>query len=87
MRRKLTTKEVVERFKKVHGDKYDYSRVEYDGTNTKVKIICREIEHGIFEQTPSSHLNGRGCRYCGYIKRGNSLRKTIEEFFCLLWTR
>jgi ssDNA-binding Zn-finger/Zn-ribbon topoisomerase 1 len=80
MRRKLTTKEVVERFKKVHGDKYDYSRVEYDGTNTKVKIICREIEHGIFEQTPSSHMNGRGCRYCGYIKRGNSLRKTIEEF-------
>ena len=77
---KLTKKEVLEKFKKVHGDTYDYSLVEYDGASTKVKIICRKDGHGIFEQTPSSHLNGRGCKDCGYIKRGNSLRKTIEEF-------
>ena len=77
---KLTKKQVLEKFKKVHGDTYDYSLVEYDGASTKVKIICRKDGHGVFEQTPSSHLNGRGCKDCGYIKRGNSLRKTIEEF-------
>ena len=77
---KLTKKDVLEKFKKVHGDTYDYSLVEYDRASTKVKIICRKDGHGVFEQTPSSHLNGRGCKDCGYIKRGNSLRKTIEEF-------
>ena len=39
MPRKLTQKEVLERFKKVHGDKYDYSLVEYFEAHTKVKII------------------------------------------------
>jgi len=49
--------------KKVHGDVYDYSIVNYINSKTKIKIICRE--HGIFEQIPSNHLNGRGCLYCG----------------------
>ena len=40
MSRKLTKKEVLDRFKKVHGDEYDYSLVEYFGAHTKVKIIC-----------------------------------------------
>ena len=38
--RKLTQKEVLERFKKVHGDKYDYSLVEYKSAKEKVKINC-----------------------------------------------
>ena len=51
----------------VHGDKYDYSKVEYVNTNSNVKIVCPE--HGVFEQRPSHHLNGvrcPGCMSCGF---------------------
>ena len=47
MSRKLTQKEFLERFKKVHGDVYDYSLVEYVNNSTKVKIICKKDGHGI----------------------------------------
>lgn len=43
----------------VHGDKYDYSNVEYKTNATKVCIICPR--HGEFWQTPNDHLRGRGC--------------------------
>ena len=46
----------------VHGDKYDYSKVDYKYSNTKVKIICPE--HGEFNQTPANHLRGSGCPFC-----------------------
>lgn len=55
--------DVLEQFKEVHGDKYDYSLVDYISTHKKIKIICKE--HGVFEQTPSSHKFGRGCYICG----------------------
>jgi hypothetical protein len=46
-----------------HGTKYDYSLVDYNSTNTKVKIICPK--HGVFEQIPKDHKAGRGCQRCG----------------------
>lgn len=46
----------------VHGDKYDYSLVEYKWADLPVKIICPE--HGEFLQTPNTHLNGCGCKRC-----------------------
>jgi hypothetical protein len=55
--------------KQAHGDKYDYSKVEYVNTNKKVIIICSI--HGDFEQIPKSHYKGHGCRKCnncGYSK-------------------
>ena len=57
----------------IHGDKYDYSGVEYLKNNIHVKIKC--IEHGEFLQRPYLHLSGRGCFQCG-IKS----KKTLEEF-------
>ena len=59
---KLTTEEFIDQARKVHGDKYDYSLVNYVNCRTKVKIICPI--HGVFEQTPQSHLKGNGCKYC-----------------------
>lgn len=44
-----------------HGGRYDYKYVEYNDMHSKVAIECRY--HGIFYQTPSSHLSG-GCRLC-----------------------
>ena len=46
----------------LHGNKYEYTEVNYINNKTKVNIICRE--HGIFEQTPNSHLMERGCPSC-----------------------
>ena len=73
MPRKLTTEEFIERARKVHGDKYNYSKVEYQNNNTKVMIICPE--HGEFKQRSSDHLRGVGCPNCA----GNN-RKTTKEF-------
>ncbi len=62
MPKKLTTKQFIEKAKKVHGDRYDYSLAEYVLNSIKIKIICPI--HGIFEQRPYSHLNGAGCPSC-----------------------
>ena len=75
---KSTTKNFVERAKEVHGDKYDYSKVDYKNSTTPVKIFCKV--HGYFDQTPKSHLRGRGCHTCAVKLRSNSIRKTTEDF-------
>ena len=63
MPRKLTTEEFIERSKKIHGDKYDYSLTTYMNNNTKIKIICPD--HGVFEQTPNMHKDRKnGCPKC-----------------------
>jgi hypothetical protein len=58
----LTTQEFIEKAKKKHGDKYDYSKVKYVNCHTKVTIIC--TIHGDFQQSPSDHLKNHGCPYC-----------------------
>lgn len=69
----------IEKSKRIHGDKYDYSLVEYKSSrNDNVKIICPE--HGIFEQTPSNHYKGHGCPKCGAERTKNKLLKNKEEF-------
>ena len=72
--RKLTTEQFIEKTKSIHGDRYDYSLVEYKNNKTKIKIICSK--HGVFKQIPSNHLNGNGCKKCGRSVN----RKTTEEF-------
>lgn len=66
MPRKITTEEFIEKAKKIHNNKYDYSDVEYKGNNVKVTIKCPY--HGVFLQTPHSHLHGCGCNLCGNKK-------------------
>ena len=68
----------IEKAKEIHGDKYDYSLVEYKNNKTKIKIICKE--HGIFEQSPYLHLKGSGCPKCYYKKLSNQNTFTINEF-------
>lgn len=59
---KHTNSSFIEASIKVHGLKYDYSKVEYKNNATNVTIICPK--HGEFYQTPNMHLRGRGCPYC-----------------------
>lgn len=58
----LAPAEFIEKARIVHGDKYDYSCVEYSRSNRKVTILCPE--HGAFSQTPNNHLEGNGCGLC-----------------------
>ncbi len=60
--KRLTNEEFIEKARLVHEDKYDYSKVQYKNTATKVCIICPE--HGEFWQTPNNHLFGAGCPTC-----------------------
>ena len=80
MPKKLTLEEFIEKARKKHGDRYDYYLVNYKGWNIKVIIICRDSEHGEFEQTPNNHLQGKGCPECAKINRAKSKTMTLEKF-------
>lgn len=68
----------INRAKKFHGDRYDYSKVNYTKSRTKVKIICNI--HGEFNQTPHAHLSGQGCKECKRYSRLDWKRLKIEDF-------
>ena len=75
---KLTTEEFIKKAREVHGDKYDYSKVEYVDSKTKVCIICKE--HGEFWQQPNNHLHGIGCSQCGLEMRRKKHTHTFDDF-------
>lgn len=74
---KLTTEEWIEKAKTVHGNKYDYSKVEYIDSKTKVCIICPE--HGEFWQVPNNHLKTGGCPKCGKLKITSDTNSFIQK--------
>jgi hypothetical protein len=76
--RNKTTEEFIKKAKEVHGNKYDYSKVEYKGAFTKVCIICPE--HGEFWQVPNNHLNGKGCPYCNHGLTKQYKFNLLQEF-------
>ena len=69
----LTMEEFLQKSQKVHGNRYDYSKVAYKSRNTKIIIICPF--HKEFLQTPGCHFRGRGCPMCA----GNIVSNT-EDF-------
>lgn len=74
---KLTTEEFIKKAQAVHGDKYDYSKVEYVNSTTKVCIICPI--HGEFWQKPGSHMKGHGCAKCASDVNAAKMRVWTEE--------
>lgn len=70
--------EFIEKAIKIHGNKFDYSKVEYIGGHTKICIICPE--HGEFYQSPSNHLLGNECLKCSYKKRGEKKAQGKGQF-------
>lgn len=76
----LTTEQFIEKaiLHPKHGNKYDYSLVEYQGAKEKVIIICPM--HGQFKVTPNGHLNGDGCPKCGREIVKNILLKPQDEW-------
>ena len=75
---KYNTEIFIKKAREVHGDKYDYSKVEYIDNSTKVCIICPE--HGEFWQKPNYHLSGRGCTLCGQDSRKNKISLNTQKF-------
>ena len=75
---KYDLKIFIEKAKNIHKDKYDYSRVEYIDSKTKICIICPK--HGEFWQTPANHLKGCGCPKCSFKKLSDLKLKTTNKF-------
>lgn len=77
--KKHTVESFSEKGKKIHGDKYDYSKVEYKNNKIAVTLICKTCE-AEFKIRPDAHINGKGCSKCGYIKAAKSRQITKEKY-------
>ena len=77
-RDKVDNEKFIEKARKIHGNKYDYSKVEYKKSSEHIIIICPE--HGEFLQTPNAHLNGQGCPVCGKNRLRDKFSLSTEEF-------
>ena len=74
---KSNTMDFIAKALAIHGDKYDYSRVNYRNTDAKVIVICRI--HGEFLITPDSHLHERGCYKCQESRGEKAIRCFLER--------
>jgi hypothetical protein len=70
--------EFIQNSHKIHGLKYDYSKVNYVRAKIPVEIICKV--HGNFMQTPDIHLRGSGCPSCSLINSGLNRRGNTQNF-------
>lgn len=60
--KKVTTKDIIQRLISIHGNKYDYSKVDYKNSNSKIILVCPK--HGEFQIYPKHINEGRGCQKC-----------------------
>lgn len=76
-----TTEQFINEAKAIHGDRYDYSKVDYVNAEKKVIIICPD--HGEFLQTPHSHLKGCRCHTCARLSHKDKVSRSHDEFIKL----
>lgn len=69
--------DVINKFKEIHGEEYDYSLVEYVNDKIKVKIICPK--HGMFEQAPMKHKCGQGCPKCRMSHGEKKVKRFLDD--------
>tara|TARA_R110002153_G_scaffold120244_1_gene265483 strand:+ start:48 stop:728 length:681 start_codon:yes stop_codon:yes gene_type:complete len=67
----------LSRSKKIHGDKFDYSKVDFIKESLEVTIICPI--HGEFQQIARSHVDGRGCKRCSGVG-GLTTEEVVRRF-------
>jgi hypothetical protein len=90
--KKLTLETFIEKAKKIHGNKYNYSKVAYIKAIEKIVIICKK--HGDFLQTPHNHLQGQHCPKCrGYdkttelfIEQANIIHNNYYDYSKVVYT-
>lgn len=78
-RRKRTSEDFIKEAKAVHGNKFDYSLVEYVRSDKKVLIICPK--HGVFKQEPRNHLlyDCSKCKFQEKLLSNNEFIKKCKE--------
>lgn len=74
----VTLDEFINKAKNIHGDKYDYTLVKYENSVKKINIIC--YKHGVFKQTPNSHIFGIGCPHCSESKGEKEIAKILDKY-------
>jgi hypothetical protein len=74
----MTCAEFTDRATQIHNNRYNYEKINYVGAHIKIEIICNI--HGIFKQTPNSHLLGNGCNKCGIDSSKQKQQMTRDEF-------
>ena len=75
---RLSKEDFIKKAREKHGNKYDYTNVEYKDSQTKVCIICHK--HGDFWQVPAYHTQGNGCPKCANESLAERYRSSKEEF-------
>lgn len=75
--RRLKKADILKKFKKIHGDLFSYEKVDYQGIDTPIKIICKT--HTDFEITPGAHLLGQGCPKCSSTKGERMIGKVLTD--------
>jgi hypothetical protein len=76
--KRTTAEDFIVRARAVHGDRYDYSALNYAGVDSLVSIGCPD--HGLFQQIAYDHTQGHGCKLCGVEKCATAHRRSLAEF-------
>jgi hypothetical protein len=74
-----TKQEFKEKAIKVHGDKYWYALVIYEGCHEKILILCKKHIYW-FWQISNDHLQGRGCPICKSEQVSKCNTKLFSKF-------
>lgn len=75
---RLDKNKFLEKARTAHGNKYDYSKVNYINSHIKIIITCSE--HGDFEQTPLNHIyNNQGCPGCKESKGEKTIKSILDK--------
>ena len=88
---KSDTLQFIEKAKKIHGNKYDYSKVEYINNRIHVIIICKK--HQEFTQKPFVHLSNHGCPSCInkteflFLKKMQEYYPTLKKQYKVKWCK
>lgn len=78
----LAKNSFIDKAIKIHGNKYNYSKVNYVNAKSHVIIVCPD--HGEFKQVPNYHLSGNGCSICysesNGFGRGNFIKSCKKGY-------
>ncbi|MEK0413151.1 MAG: hypothetical protein RL070_639 [Bacteroidota bacterium] len=75
-RQRYDTDKIITEFKKIHGNKYDYSKVLYTSAKSEIAIICKI--HGVYLQSAFKHKSGQGCPICNRGWTNSKIREFIS---------
>ena len=61
--------DIIQKFIKIHGNQYNYDKVNYVNNKTHILITCLKHNYSFFVQ-PNKHLSNHGCPICALENRG-----------------